>query len=60
MVFCGPTGKLMCRGSAGQVRRLRKAADLGAAWHQHEQRHTFVSALSEAGIPIESISEAAL
>jgi integrase len=42
-----------------QFRRLCKAAGLGEGWHPHEQRHTFVSVLSHAGVNIEQIADAA-
>lgn len=54
--------------SAGQPRRRQDMnrgfkrvctrAGLGADWHPHEQRHTFVSVLSDAGVDIELIADA--
>lgn len=40
-------------------KRVCKRAGLGADWHPHEQRHTFVSVLSDAGVDIELIADAA-
>ena len=40
-------------------RRLCERAGLGSDWHPHEQRHTFVSVLSDAGERIEAIAAAA-
>lgn len=54
--------------SAGQPRRRQDMnrgfkrvcarAGLGSGWHPHEQRHTFVSVLSDAGVDIELIADA--
>jgi integrase len=38
---------------------LCKKAGLGEDWHPHEQRHTFVSVLSDAGVDIDQIADAA-
>lgn len=60
LVFCGPSGKPMWpEGIRAGFRRLCKRAGLGSDWHPHEQRHTFVSVLSDAGESIESIAAAA-
>ncbi len=40
-------------------RRLCQQAGLGSDWHPHEQRHTFVSVLSDAGEAVEAIAAAA-
>jgi integrase len=59
LVFCGPSGKPMWpEGIRAGFRRLCKRAGLGSDWHPHEQRHTFVSVLSDAGESIERIAEA--
>jgi integrase len=42
-----------------QFRALCKRAGLGERWHPHEQRHTFVSVLSHAGVDIDQIADAA-
>lgn len=39
--------------------RLCERAGLGAGWHPHETRHTWVSVLSDAGVDIEDIADAA-
>lgn len=38
------------------MQRLTKAAELGDNWSPRELRHTFVSLLSEAGVPLEEVS----
>lgn len=38
---------------------LCRQAGLGDDWHPHEQRHTFVSVLSDAGVDIDRIADAA-
>jgi integrase len=42
-----------------QFKALCDRAGIGSNWHPHEQRHTFVSVLSDAGIDIEAIADAA-
>jgi integrase len=42
-----------------QFGSLCKRAGLGAGWHPHETRHTWVSILSDAGVDIEDIADAA-
>lgn len=39
--------------------KLCKSAGLGAGWHPHETRHTWVSLLSDAGVDLEDIADAA-
>ena len=58
LVFCTKTGKPL---SATNVRRdFRKVLDnaglTGAEWTPRELRHSFVSLLSDSGVPIEDIS----
>ncbi|TDC55581.1 site-specific integrase [Actinomadura sp. KC345] len=58
LVFCTRSGLPM---SAANVRRdfrkvLDKAGLVGAEWAPREMRHSFVSVLSDHGIPIEDIS----
>src|SRR5690606_31344136 len=53
LVFCTSTGRPL---SAGNVRRdfrkvLDKAGLVGAEWAPREMRHSFVSVLSDHGIP---------
>ena len=38
---------------------LCKQAGMGPGWHPHETRHTWVSVLSDAGVDIEDIADAA-
>ena len=40
-------------------KRLCKDAGIGGGWQPRELRHTFVSVLSHAGVPVESIADAA-
>jgi integrase len=40
-------------------RRICEQAGLGDDWHPHEQRHSFVSILSDAGVDIDQIADAA-
>ncbi len=42
-----------------RFRQICQAAGLGDDWHPHEQRHTFVSILSDAGVDIDRIADAA-
>jgi integrase len=42
-----------------QFGKLCERAGLGAGWHPHETRHTWVSVLSDAGVDIEDIADAA-
>ena len=42
-----------------QFAGLCERAGLGAGWHPHETRHTWVSVLSDAGVDIEDIADAA-
>jgi integrase len=60
LVFPGGDG-LPCWPEVARVRfrALCKRAGLGEDWHPHEQRHTFVSVLSDAGVDIDKIADAA-
>jgi integrase len=42
-----------------QFGKVCERAGLGAGWHPHETRHTWVSILSDAGVDIEDIADAA-
>ncbi len=42
-----------------QFKRICRRAGLGEDWHPHEQRHSFVSILSDAGVDIDQIADAA-
>lgn len=44
---------------AEQFGVLCRRAGLGSGWHPHETRHTWVSVLSDAGVDIEDIADAA-
>jgi integrase len=60
LVFCGNAGQALRRQAVNrQFKAVCKRAGLGTGWHPHEQRHTFVSVLSDAGIDIEAIADAA-
>lgn len=60
LIFAGPSGNPMWPGGVrAHFRRLCERAGLGADWHPHEARHSFVSVLSDAGESIEAIAAAA-
>jgi integrase len=42
-----------------QFGKVCERAGLGAGWHPHETRHTWVSILSDAGVDLEDIADAA-
>jgi integrase len=42
-----------------QFGKLCQRAGIGAGWHPHETRHTWVSVLSDAGVDIDDIADAA-
>jgi integrase len=58
LVFCTCTGTAL---AAGNVRRsfrsITKAAGIGEDWTPRELRHSFVSILSDNGVPIETIAD---
>jgi integrase len=58
LVFCTRTGTEL---AAGNVRRsfraITKAAGIGEDWTPRELRHSFVSILSDNGVPIETIAD---
>ena len=58
LVFCTRTGTKL---DAGNVRRsfraICKAAGIGEDWTPRELRHTFVSLMSDNGVPIETIAD---
>jgi integrase len=59
LVFCGNAGQPLRRQTVnGQFKAACKNAGLGTDWHPHEQRHTFVSVLSDAGVDIDAIADA--
>ena len=60
LVFGTQAGRPQWRqGVQRGLKQVCKAAGIGSDWHPHEQRHTFVSVLSDAGIDIEVIADAA-
>jgi integrase len=60
LVFSSTAGRPMRQQRAGQMFKAAcAAAGLGSDWHPHEQRHTFVSVLSDAGLDIDAIADAA-
>ena len=60
LIFARPDGS-PCWPNVIRVRfrAICKAAGLGDGWHPHEQRHSFVSILSDAGVDIDRIADAA-
>ncbi|HEU5156025.1 MAG TPA: tyrosine-type recombinase/integrase [Streptosporangiaceae bacterium] len=58
LVFCSPTGTPL---DAANVRRafklITKKAGIGENWTPRELRHSFVSILSDSGVPIETIAD---
>jgi integrase len=58
LVFCSPTGTPL---DAANVRRafrlITKKAGIGEAWTPRELRHSFVSIMSDSGVPIENIAD---
>jgi integrase len=42
-----------------QFGNLCQRIGIGTGWHPHEARHTWVSVLSDAGVDIEDIADAA-
>jgi integrase len=60
IVFCGNAGQPKTRSRVNdQFKAVCQRAGIGSDWHPHEQRHTFVSVLSDAGLDIEAIADAA-
>jgi integrase len=60
LVFCGEHGGPRWPQDVGyQFTQQCERAGLGPGWHRHETRHTWVSVLSEAGVDIEDIADAA-
>jgi integrase len=60
IVFCGNAGQPCWQSGVNlHFKKACERAGIGSAWHAHEQRHTFVSVLSDAGIDIEAIADAA-
>jgi integrase len=60
LVFCGPAGRPRHnQGVRDHYRRLCVRAGIGADWQLRETRHTFISQLSDSGVDIEKIADAA-
>jgi len=60
IVFCGNAGQPRWQENVNkQFKKVCGRAGIGSDWHAHEQRHTFVSVLSDAGVDIEAIADAA-
>ena len=60
LVFCRGDGSPASRQAVyRQFRRYCKSAGIGEDWHPHELRHTHVSVLSDAGVDMEDIADAA-
>ncbi|GAA0245233.1 site-specific integrase [Actinomadura nitritigenes] len=58
LVFCSPTGTPL---DAANVRRafrlITKKAGIGEQWTPRELRHSFVSIMSDSGVPLENIAD---
>jgi site-specific recombinase XerD len=58
LVFCSPAGASL---DAANVRRafrlITKKAGIGETWTPRELRHSFVSIMSDNGVPIENIAD---
>ncbi len=60
IVFCGNAGQPQWRQTVGSgFKRVCGRAGIGPDWVPREQRHTFVSVLSDAGVEIGAIADAA-
>jgi integrase len=59
LVFCSANGAPKWGSEVRRrFKRLCDRAGIGSDWHCHEQRHTFVSVLSDGGVDIEHIADA--
>lgn len=60
LVFPNNAGQPRWRSSVNHSFKIQcKHAKIGSDWHLHEQRHTFVSVLSDSGVDIDDIADAA-
>jgi integrase len=60
LVFCGDAGQALWQSGVRRgFKRVCGRAGIGPGWHPHELRHSFVSVLSDAGVDIEQIADAA-
>ncbi|MFD0857125.1 tyrosine-type recombinase/integrase [Actinomadura adrarensis] len=58
MVFCSPTGTPLDAANVRRAfRRITRRAKIGEAWSPRELRHSFVSLMSDSGVPIENIAD---
>jgi integrase len=59
LVFCSRSGTPRWRSTQDRrFKELCERAGIGGDWQLRETRHTFVSVLSESGLPIEDIADA--
>jgi integrase len=57
LVFCTSTGSPLAAGNVRKMfRRITKAAGIGEDWTPRELRTSFVSLMSDSGMPVEEIS----
>ncbi len=60
LVFATAVGTMMDQHNVRrEFRQITKAAGLGSDWVPRELRHTFVSIMSEGGVPVEEIARVA-
>lgn len=58
LVFTSQTGEPLDAANVRRsLRRITKRADLGEGWTPRELRHSFVSIMSDNGLPIETIAD---
>ncbi|WP_157253262.1 tyrosine-type recombinase/integrase [Nonomuraea typhae] len=58
LVFCTSVGSQLDAANVRRsFRRVTKAAGLGTGWSPRELRHSFVSIMSDQGVPIETIAD---
>lgn len=58
LVFCTGHGEPLLAGNVRRTfRRLCGKAGLGDGWTPRELRHSFVSLLSDSGVPLEAIAD---
>jgi integrase len=58
LVFTTQTGEPLDAANVRRsLRRITKRADLGESWTPRELRHSFVSIMSDNGVPIETIAD---
>jgi integrase len=57
LVFC-TSGPMYATDVRIEFKRITEKAGIGQGWTPRELRHTFVSLLSDSGVPIEQIADA--